>query len=149
VLVKNEKCGASTKITWLNTIFHVRCSKECCLHLNTTHTARPEAWNWNCMCHRSISNNTERLTVCGTLLSTMNCRWWWTFWTFVTLMWKYNDSVSLYVNYEHWKCVFRTLLLLYTRTASNQTTSDCYQLLRIILADRPKLTQGLHQIYES
>jgi hypothetical protein len=37
--------GVSTKITRRNAIrlFPVGCSKECCLHLKTTYTARPEA----------------------------------------------------------------------------------------------------------
>jgi len=34
---------------------------------------RPEAWNWNGMCRCSISNNTERLEICFTSLSTMSC----------------------------------------------------------------------------
>jgi hypothetical protein len=56
-----------------------------CLHFKITYTAKPEAGNWNCSWRCSISNNTERLPVFCSLLSTMHFCWWWTFWTFVTL----------------------------------------------------------------
>jgi hypothetical protein len=71
---------------------------------------RPETWNSNCMCCCSISNNTERLTICWT--STMHCCLWWTFWTFVTLNVKISQFyLCLYVN-EHSKCVY---VLVYMR----------------------------------
>jgi hypothetical protein len=72
--------------------------KECCLHLKTTCTAWPETWNWNYMCRCSISNNTERLPICCTSLSTMQCCWWWAFWTFVTL----NMKTSQFYLYYTW-----------------------------------------------
>jgi hypothetical protein len=77
----------STKIIRPNiiTLSPMGISKECYLHLKTTHTARPEAWSWNCICRCSVSNNTERLPICCTSLSTMHCCWWWAFSTFVTL----------------------------------------------------------------
>jgi hypothetical protein len=81
-------------------LFPVGCSKEYCLHLKTTYTARPEVWNWNCMFCCSISNNTERLSICCTS-SVMHCCcwwWWWTFWKFVTS----NVKISQFCRINMW-----------------------------------------------
>jgi hypothetical protein len=102
VLLEHGGCGVSTKITRPNTIrlFPAWCSKECCLHLNTTHTARPEAWSWPRMCRvpsATIQN------VCQSVVRRRQqlC----TFWTFVTLCVTISQlCLCLYVNCEHSKC---------------------------------------------
>jgi hypothetical protein len=95
------KCGVSTKITRPNTTRHfpVGCSNECCLHLKCEIE--------NACAATPFANNTQRVLIWCTSLSTMHCCWWWTFWTFVTSNVKISQFyLDLYVNYEHSKCVY-------------------------------------------
>lgn len=59
--------------------------KEYCVCRKMKIAAEPEAQKWNCPCSYSTSNN-KNLLLSSMPLSTKHWFWWWSFWTFITLI---------------------------------------------------------------